>query len=187
MLYPCIDWTKKVTVRAHSIGEPKMKRESSILRTRAEMTVRFFVGVLRSQPWSPDSVSLVDMSSTGSGIWSRFKVSGRNNATRKPKKMNPILILKGINGFMANFSMRYQDTGIAATPPIIYMAWTWKKMDALLASIQFSSMKNQRVQTNLMSSDATSAKIVKSVDFKTAEPPPMNRKALPAQYHSIAM
>jgi hypothetical protein len=111
MLYAWVDWARNETERAISMGEAKIKRDSSAFLTRVEMIV-FLFGECSRPPSSPDSVSLLDVSSAGSGTRDRSKVSGRKRTTSIPRTMNPILMVIGTNEL---FFMRNQENGMAAT------------------------------------------------------------------------
>jgi hypothetical protein len=105
---------RNVTATAQSIGDDRMNRESSIFFTITEMIV-FFLDEFNKPPSSPESVSLLDMSSAGSGTSDRSTVSGRRSTMRVPRTKKPKLTVMGMNKLVF---IRYQESGTATTVAI---------------------------------------------------------------------
>lgn len=183
MLTACIDWTREETASAASIGEAKMNRVSSTFLATTERRL-LFLGEFNRPPSLLDSTSLLGMSSAGSATSDRFNVSGmQQRMTSTARVMKPTLMVNGTK--LVDF-MRYQEKGTATTVAIKYAAVHWKNTDALWNSYQPGCARDTRHAAYLLSSDATSAIIVKNVDLETGPPPPMKRKTLLAHIHSMA-
>ena len=81
-------------VRAQSISDAKIKRDSSVLRTTTEMMVRFFED--SDAPCSQSgSESCQFASLAGSGTCERFRFSGRMKTTSSPKGLSQMLKVTG--------------------------------------------------------------------------------------------
>ncbi len=117
-------------VRAQSMGEAKMKRDSSTFRKMTE-TADFFLEKLRGSPESLDSSSLLVVLA-GSGICARSKVSGTKKIMSVANDKMPIPMLIGTNEL--DF-MRYHASGTATTVAIRYVAVPWKNNFALRTTL----------------------------------------------------
>lgn len=118
-----------------------MNRESSIFLTMTETIVFCLCGFNRP-PSSPESTSLPDVSSAGSGTNDRFKVSGTRSTTRVPRNINPTLTLMGTNMLFFNSS---QERGMATTVAIKVAAVPWKKTAALKIRSALKSKRRKKM------------------------------------------